>query len=96
MRRVECPLERVSRREDGAPHHYFFGYYDKCPWDATGRYILAMRVSFMNRPPTPDDVAVIGVVDTKKGNRWHPLAETVQLAWLALPPYSRRWPMVLI
>ena len=21
----------------------FFGYYDKCPWDATGRYMLCMK-----------------------------------------------------
>jgi hypothetical protein len=35
----------------------------------------------MDRPPTPDDIAIIGMVDTQEGNRWHPLAETVAWYW---------------
>lgn len=27
--------------QDG--NHYFFGYYDKSPWDASGRYMLCLR-----------------------------------------------------
>ena len=72
-----CPVTRVT---DG-PFYHFFGYYDKFPWDATGRYILGLRVAFMNRPPTPEDIAVVGMVDTQNGNRWRPLAETVAWYW---------------
>ena len=72
-----CPVRRVT---DG-PRHHFFGYYDKCPWDANGRYLLAMEVGFMDRPPRPDDVAVIGMVDLEDGNRWQALAETTAWNW---------------
>ncbi len=71
------PVQRLTE----GPFYHFFGYYDKFPWDITGRYILGMQVSFMNRPPTPEDVLVIGLTDTKEGNRWRPLASTVAWYW---------------
>jgi hypothetical protein len=70
-----CPITRIT----AGPLHHFFGYYDKTPWDASGRYILALRVPFNDRPPRPEDIAVIGMLDTQDGYRWQPLAETV--AW---------------
>lgn len=72
-----CPVRRVTH----GPFFHFFGYYDKSPWDATGRYLLAMRVAFMKRPPTPEDIAVIGLVDLEDNCRWHPVAETVAWYW---------------
>ena len=32
---------------------YFFGYYDKSPWDATGRYMLCMRATNTWSEPDP-------------------------------------------
>jgi len=32
---------------------YFFGYYDKSPWDATGRYMLCMRAKDTWSEPDP-------------------------------------------
>lgn len=32
---------------------YFFGYYDKSPWDATGRYMLCMRADDTWSEPDP-------------------------------------------
>jgi len=61
--------------------HCWFGYYEKCPWDATGRRVLAMRAAFRDRPPTGSDVATIGFVDTGNGNVWVPLAETRAWNW---------------
>jgi len=72
-----CPVTRVTER----PFLHFFGYYDKSPWDATGRYMLALRVAFMERPPTPEDIAVVGMVDLDDGCPWQPLAETVAWYW---------------
>ena len=72
---------RPITRSTAGPLHHFFGYYDKTPWDASGRYILALRVPFMDRRPSPQDLAVIGVLDTYKGNRWQPLADTVAWCW---------------
>ncbi|KRA99905.1 hypothetical protein ASD83_05315 [Devosia sp. Root685] len=61
--------------------HHFFGYYDKYPWNQSGRYHLALETDFVDRQPTRDDVAVIGMIDTEDGNRWIPLAETSAWSW---------------
>jgi hypothetical protein len=44
------------------PRHHFFGYYDKCPWSANGKYLLTMETSFMDRFPERDS-ALIGYID---------------------------------
>ena len=33
----------IARPVTAGPHHHFFGYYDKCPWDATGGLLLAKQ-----------------------------------------------------
>jgi len=43
MERPVCSLTRGPRR-------HFFGYYDKCPWDSTGRYALALETDFADCP----------------------------------------------
>ncbi len=76
------------------PNHHFFGYYDKFPWDATGRYMLGLETTFIDRPPTPDDTATVGLIDLDDSNRWCPIAETrawywqqgTMLQWLASAP----------
>ncbi len=42
---------------------YFFGYYDKSPWDATGRYILCMRAKNTWSQPDPIGEAEIMLFD---------------------------------
>ena len=37
--------------------------------------MLALEVDFMDRPPTPQDKAVVGLIDLGEDYRWHPLAE---------------------
>ncbi|MCD6465907.1 hypothetical protein J7L27_06040, partial [Candidatus Bathyarchaeota archaeon] len=54
------------------PKHHFFGYYDKSPWDSTGRYMLALEVEFMDRAPTPNDAATIGLIDLKENCLFRP------------------------
>ena len=79
------------------PGHHSAGYYDKTPWDVTGRYLLALRSSFCDRPPEAEDVATLGLVDLQDGNRFLPFAETrawnlqqgSMLHWLRAPlPHS--------
>lgn len=79
MPHEETPLE--SRRVTPRPFCHFFGYYDKSPWDATGRYLLALRVAFMRRPPTAEDVAVVGMVGLEGDGAWRTLSETLAWHW---------------
>ncbi len=72
-----CPVEQITH----TPFHHFFGYYEKTPWDATGRYLLGHRVAFIHRPNTPEDMAVVGLLDTQNDNQWRPLAETTVWCW---------------
>lgn len=62
----------------GGPH--FFGYYDKCPWSADGRQLLAMRATFQDRPPTEADVLTIGVVDLET-KQFREIGETTAWCW---------------
>ncbi|MCX7805074.1 MAG: hypothetical protein N3A38_07780 [Planctomycetota bacterium] len=63
------------------PGHWWFGYYDKFPWDVTGRYMLAMRSEFMDRPPRSGDRAEIGTIDLNSGCAWRKLDETGAWNW---------------
>jgi len=79
---VEAAHYHVEARPvTSGPRHHFFGYYEKTPWDAAGRYLLAMETTFVDRPPTADDVAVIGLIDTANGNEWQALAQTTAWNW---------------
>lgn len=61
--------------------HHFFGYYDKFPWNRSGRYILGLETDFIDRAPEADDVAAIGMIDTANGNAWIPLTHTTAWNW---------------
>jgi len=77
MDAVNLSVQRVTR----GPQHHFFGYYDKSPWDHEGRYILALETTFMDRPPTADDAATIGVVDLREDCAFRPLTLTHAWNW---------------
>jgi len=47
---------------------YFFGYYDKSPWDATGRYMLCLKANDTWSEVSPKEPADILLIDTKKEN----------------------------
>ncbi|MFQ5808374.1 MAG: hypothetical protein ACE5JM_02045 [Armatimonadota bacterium] len=94
-RRTMADVQHVPvRAVTSGPWHHSFGYYDKTPWDATGRYMLAVAIEFMDRPNAPEDVGVVGMVDLRKGNRFLRLAETrawnwqqgTMLQWLGTAP----------
>ena len=42
---------------------YFFGYYDKSPWDATGHYMLCMRANDTWSEPDPNTSMDIILID---------------------------------
>lgn len=50
---------------DDKKHEYFFGYYDKSPWDATGRYVLCMKAVDTWSDPDPCQPAEVLLIDTQ-------------------------------
>ena len=85
-----------SRAVTRGPRHHSFGYYDKSPWDASGRYLLALQAPFCERSPGSDDAATLGVVDLADGDRLQPFAQTLAWNWQQgcmlrwLPPGAER------
>lgn len=84
-----------TRAVTRGPKFHWFGYYDKCPWSADGRLMLAMEVDFMDRPATAEDSIRVGVIDLETGDgQFHALDETrawcwqqgAMLQWLATDP----------
>lgn len=68
------PVKRVT---DG-PRHHFFGYFDKFPWDRTGKRLLAHEIDFTARQPEPGEKAVLGVIENELFN---PVAESDAWCW---------------
>lgn len=60
---------------ESAEREMFFGYYDRCPWDAAGELHLALEAPLLTRTPAPGQTATVGVVDAATG-AFHALAET--------------------
>jgi len=74
---MECTVRAVTR----GPKHHFFGYYDKTPWDISGRYLLAGQVDFMDRSPAGGEPLTIGLVDLQDDCRFSPIARTTAWHW---------------
>ena len=95
----EGNITRISPEDD--KHEYFFGYYDKSPWDATDRYVLCMRANDTWSDVSPKEKADILLIDTalpeNEKNRVKKIAETnswnvqqsCMLQWLG-PDFSSR------
>ena len=75
--RVKVPARAVTK----GPEHHWFGYYDKSPWDATSRYLLAMEAEFCDRQPKPTDFITVGMVDLKNKDEWIPFTITTAWSW---------------
>lgn len=92
-------IVRIS--PDDKEHEYFFGYYDKSPWDVTDRYVLCMRANKTWSDVSPREKADILLIDTalqdEDPNRVMKIAETkswnvqqgCMLQWLG-PDFSSR------
>lgn len=95
----EGNITRIS--PDDKKHEYFFGYYDKSPWDITDRYMLCIRANNTWSDVSPKESADILIIDTQKEesapDRVKKIAETrawnvqqsCMLQWLG-PDYSSR------
>ncbi len=58
-------IERVQITS-GAKNHFFgyIGHVGTIPWNASGRYIVALRTDFVDRMPGPEDAAEVILLDT--------------------------------
>jgi hypothetical protein len=87
----------AARAVTRGPMRHFCGYFDKCPWDAAGGRLLVHAVGFDDRPPGPDDEALVGHVDPAGDGELVPLGRTrawnfqqgAMLQWLG-PDHSTR------
>jgi hypothetical protein len=73
-----APIRRVSPQDGG---HWFFGYFDKCPWDESGQLLLGLRTEFMDRQPRPSDKVGIYLLDTTQGDAPRKLADSSAFCW---------------
>lgn len=55
---------------------YFFGYYDKTPWDISNRYMLSLKVPNTLVSPAPKEKAEIVLIDTQNNNEIIKLGST--------------------
>lgn len=69
----EGDVVRVSP-DDG--YEYFYGYYDKSPWDATDRYIICLKVKQAYKSVAPKELGIIGVIDTQDNNKFKEIGIT--------------------
>lgn len=53
--------------EDG--FEYFYGYYDKSPWDIDDRYMIALKVKQTYKSVAPKEQGEIVLIDTVDGNK---------------------------
>jgi hypothetical protein len=71
----------AARAVTHGPKHHFFGYYDKFPWDVSGRYLLAMETSFIDRAPEAEDATTLGLIDLQEDCAFTPIASTRAWNW---------------
>lgn len=97
--KVKGDVHRLSPEDE--QNEYFFGYYDKSPWDKSDRYVICMRADCTWKDVSPKQKADIILIDTQKDinskDRFIKIAETsswnvqqgCMLQWLG-PDYNRK------
>lgn len=95
----EGSITRIS--PDDNRQEYFFGYYDKSPWDISDRYMLCMKANDTWSDVSPKESADILLIDTQKAendsdrckviaktNAWN-VQQSCMLQWLGPDCNSR-------
>ena len=52
-------------------YEYFFGYYDKSPWNADERYMVCLRAKCTWKDVSPKEPAEIVLIDTQNNNSYN-------------------------
>ena len=63
----QLDLEQIT---DGPKHHFFgyIGHAGTCPWNRSGRYIIALQTGFQDHMPGADEAAEVILTDTNQRN----------------------------
>jgi hypothetical protein len=64
---AEEPLAYEVRQLTFGPAHHFYGYIGhvgNSPYSGDGKWLVALRMTFQDRMPTPDDAADVVLLDT--------------------------------
>lgn len=77
MKKIHCPINKITP-DDG--FQYFFGYFDKCPWNRREDRLLVHRASILETFPTKDDSVDIGYIDLNNGS-FIKISETTTWNW---------------
>lgn len=67
------------RQITNGPQHHFFGYIghvQTIPWNASGRYIVALQTDYHDRMPSPDEPAEIVLIDMQDACSVHIIEQT--------------------
>ena len=90
----EGDIIRISPEGEG---EYFFGYYDKSPWDISGRYLLCLKAKNTWKEVSPLSPVELLLFDTSGTNKVRKIGEShawnvqqgCMLQWLG-PDYKER------
>lgn len=92
--KFEGDIVRITPQDE---FEYFFGYYDKSPWDTSERYMLCLRAKNTTQDVSPKEPADIVLIDTLNNNSVEVIGKTktwnvqqgCMLQWLG-PDYSEK------
>ncbi len=74
-KKIKCE-GNVRRISPGDGKEYFFGYYDKSPWDSSGRYVLCMQADDTWSNVSPHSTLNILLLDSKNNFKAKKIAES--------------------
>lgn len=77
VRDAFCPVHRLGT---GTGHH-FFGYYNKTPWDAEDRRVLALEVDRLTGDLTGRETARVGYFPSDRAAEFRVIDETTTWNW---------------
>lgn len=82
----EGDITKVSP-DDG--YEYYYGYYDKSPWDISDRYMICIKVKQAYKSVAPKEPGVVGVIDTLNNNKFMKIGVTH--AWNVQQSCMAQW-----
>lgn len=80
MTQTPHQVDRISP-DSPSGFHYFFGYYDKNPWDRNESRLLAHRTTFLDQFPRANGKADIGFIALQDNRKFVKVGETTAWNW---------------